>query len=249
MTDEEYLKAISHRLETEAAPAAIITGKGELASINSAFSSIFHCDRDVKSFEGLDLDSEFIEQISYVQGKVSLQNKPLVCLIVVSDDRMKGAFYTRVAPLISPNGTLLGVESLFFDARVIFGLTSYLHTNLFYLRDDVQLSLDVSESEWSFTELQKTYIFFILRNFSQHQIAEVMNVHHSTVSSSIKQLKAKISKLTNRTVRTTEELKRVAIEFGMIAFAPEVFFDKTRIILFHHQLTDWMEWNKTSKPQ
>lgn len=231
LTNEQYLEAISHKFDLQDYPALILDKNSEVLFVNKAYARLYESQtKEELEAYGDDGTSRLLHVSHAFKEKnrhIILQNRPMHFVETIIANGKKHMFFTRKLALVAPSGDVLGVEMHMISFEVLLGtLCSWSFIGPF-IKDDISLASTLKPFE--ITDTQETYIFFILKGFTNKEIAEVFDVSVRTVENNYRGLLKKLRAYSSEEITNRSDFKREAFRLGYGSSMPRALVSPSSI--------------------
>ncbi|WP_156172521.1 hypothetical protein [Vibrio coralliirubri] len=219
----------------------ILLRNGSIYSTNERMSDFFSINKDVNCHYSIGRNLELFQSFSAILEHILLHLNSKTFIVSGETDSGIKICLSRKSPIIAPSGKLIGVEIQLIPMSVVMGAVGYFQSKFFYQTNDIAVTLRESIGGWEFSDLQSSYLFFIVRNFSEGGLAEIFGVKRTSARSCIERIKVKMEAKLGCKIDGLDGIRKACFEHGLHCMLPKGMFPVQRCIELHFDLDDWYE--------
>ncbi|CAH7344351.1 conserved hypothetical protein [Vibrio chagasii] len=241
MTDQQYLRALYYKFKYNQYPCMIMDRDSNIYMLSDEMDELLSCVKDddgkLQPRENLELFQSFKSITEHML--LHITRKTFIVSAAAAASGNVKIFLSRKAPIYSPNGSVVAIEVHMHPMSMVLGAVGYFQSKYFYQKTDFPLSLSESFSEWNLTETQVSYLFFIIRNFTESDMADIFGVKRTSVRSCVDRIRLKMESKLGCKVKGIDEVRKIALENGLFCLVPTQLLPRESCIELHYDLEDW----------
>lgn len=246
LSNEQYLEAISHKFDLQDYPILILDTNLDYSFANEEYLRLY----DSQTCEELDAYRDdgttnllnVSHSLKEFTRNIFLHKKPLYFVDTVICGGEKHMFLTKKMALIAPSGDCIGLECHMINLGSLLGVLSSWSFIGPFVRDDLPFSSHIRPFE--ITEIQESYIFFILKGCTNKEMSEAFGVSIRTVENNYRGLLKKLRQHSDREVLSRTDFRREAFRLGYGNSMPRALLRPSSIPIDGFDI-DWNFCGKT----
>lgn len=241
MNNEQYLRALNYKFKYNKHLCMIIHSNMTVYVANPPMVDFFSCEQDDSGLlqvrENLELFQTFKNNSEHIL--LHITSKTFIVSGLVNGKPK--IYLSRMAPLHSPSGVVIAAEVHMYPMSMVMGAVSYFQSKYFFQTNDISVSLRGSIGGWDFTEKQEAYLFFIIRNYTESDMAEIFGVKRTSVRSCVDRIRHKMEAKLGCKVKGLDGIRTTSFAYGLHCIVPSGMLPAPLCIEIHYDLEDWYD--------